>query len=314
MSAAQVELVTSEVTLAGFRTRAIRTEGEPGRHPVLLLLHGYSDTADTWRRLQRRLAEAGWTSVAVDQPSHGEADVLDPGGSVREQFTAFAAAAAEAFGGGAPVVVVGNSMGGANALLLAQHHPALVSGVAVLAPAAFDHPSWFGVLDRFGARRAAGGAADVDDDGDPGEPDLPWWAPPPRVRRAIATPAMRVVAFGRPWLAPRGFLDGWRRTWGDPERRTALRSLVPRFRDEYLRAEPFDLAAVTQPVLGLFGTLDRLVLPSSGQVLADRLPDAEIVTLPGVGHMPQLEVPGRTTKHLLGLLGRVQAAGAGATS
>ena len=42
-----------------------------------LFLHGFSDSADCWQRVQRRLAEAGHGSLAVDQPSHGQAGALD---------------------------------------------------------------------------------------------------------------------------------------------------------------------------------------------------------------------------------------------
>ena len=42
--------------LAGYQTRALELEGDG---PPLLLLHGYSDSADTWRILMDRLAREG---------------------------------------------------------------------------------------------------------------------------------------------------------------------------------------------------------------------------------------------------------------
>ena len=74
---------------------------------------------------------------------------------------------------------------------------------------------------------------------------------------------------------------------------------MPRVRDEYLDESPFDLPSIRMPVLVLWGTEDRLVLVSSRTTLERELPDVEFVELPGIGHMPQLESPGRTTKHLV---------------
>ncbi len=291
-----VELVAEHVTLAGVDSRTIRTDGSADR-PAFLLLHGFSDSADGWRRLQRRLGAAGYRTVAVDQPAHGVAGAIDPDRPAAEQFVEFAAAAARHVDGGRPVIVVGNSLGGAHALLLAQHHPELVLGVVAISPASFDHPDWFGVLDRLdGGRFARAGA------------DRPRFVPPPALRRLMAGPAMRAVAFGRPWRAPSGFLDQWRRHWRDPERRSALIELVPRVNEEYIKVDPIDLDAIRRPVLALWGTNDRLVRISSRRRLERGLADLEFVPLPGVGHMPQLETPGRTTKHVVAFAERLAAA------
>lgn len=59
------------------------------------------------------------------------------------------------------------------------------------------------------------------------------------------------------------------------------------------------------PVLALWGTRDRLTLISSRHRFEDEVADLEFVALPGVGHLAQVEVPGRTTKHLLGFAQRV---------
>lgn len=59
-------------------------------------------------------------------------------------------------------------------------------------------------------------------------------------------------------------------------------------RDMDLRA---DLAAVTTPAVVLCGADDRVVAPELGHALANALPEAEVRTLPGVGHMSPLEAP-----------------------
>jgi pimeloyl-ACP methyl ester carboxylesterase len=269
------------------RTRTIRGDGGASR---FLLLHGYSDSANGWRRVQRRLADAGYGSLAVDQPSHGEADPLDPGRPAVDQFVEFAAAAAEATDGGRPVIVVGSSLGGAHALALAQRHPELVDGVVAIGPASFDHPVWFRILDRL-------------------DPDR---RPPATLVRHVAGPAMRFVAFGRPWRAPSGFIQDWSRQFDAEEAGAALRSLAHRVSAEYLRADPVDLRAIEVPVQVVWGSRDRLTSISSRRRFEEQVADLDFVTLPGVGHLPQLEVPGRTTKHLLRFASRLGQAPAAA--
>jgi len=274
-----------QVTIGGVPTSAVRADGLPGR-VKFLFLHGFSDSADCWQRVQRRLAEAGHGSLAVDPPSPGHADPLHPDLPVVEQFLAFAAAAARFTDDGEPVVVVGNSLGGAHALLLGQHHPELVHGVAAISPASFDHPGWFRVLDSDRFRRPNETVASL-------------------VSRALARPAMRTVVFGLPHRAPAGFLRQWSSHWSDPQRRQALRELATKVPAEYLHEDLVDLTALDVPVLALWGTRDRLTLISSRRRFEAEVADLEFVALPGVGHLAQVEVPGRTTKHLLRFAARV---------
>lgn len=289
-------LTARQATVAGVPTRLVTAEpveaGEPSR-PHLLFLHGFSDSADGWRRVQRRLADAGVASTAVDQPAHGQAGPLDPDRSVVEQYVAFAAAAAREAASGDPVLVVGNSLGGAHALLLAQHHPDLVCGVVAISPASFDHPRWFGVLDRDGVQRRAGG-------------DRPVVSR--RLGRVVAGPALRAVAFGRPWRAPSGFVSDWRSNFADPARGAGLRQLSLRVAGEYFHADPVDLTAIDVPVMALWGDRDRLTLISSRKRFESDVADLTFVPLRGIGHMPQLEVPGLTTKYLLRFVDRLSVA------
>ncbi len=69
-------LFEHRLELGGFETRALELEGEG---PPVVLLHGYADSADTWRLVLDRLGREGRAALAVDLPGFGRADLLDDG-------------------------------------------------------------------------------------------------------------------------------------------------------------------------------------------------------------------------------------------
>jgi pimeloyl-ACP methyl ester carboxylesterase len=79
---------------------------------------------------------------------------------------------------------------------------------------------------------------------------------------------------------------------------SALRHLVIE------RPDPFfaSLHRVKQPALVIFGERDRLVPPRLGVRLVQQLPDAQLVVLPGVGHVPQIEAMDETLEHVTSFL------------
>ena len=64
------------IEAAGHRTRALEVAGNG---PGIVLLHGWSDSADTWRPLLAQLGSRGRRAIAVDLPGFGEATRLHDG-------------------------------------------------------------------------------------------------------------------------------------------------------------------------------------------------------------------------------------------
>ena len=62
------------------------------------------------------------------------------------------------------------------------------------------------------------------------------------------------------------------------------------------------LGAIQAPTLVLHGDADNVVAPANGQLLADRIPDARLVELPGHGHLPFWEDPARVSREVLAFL------------
>src|SRR5688572_25484149 len=136
MSAAIVE---RELDLEGALTRVLEIEGAG---PPLVLLHGFADSADTWRPLMAELSRRGRAAIALDMPGFGAAARLDRDDDVLPQLDRFAAAAARhaarepARGSGA--VLAGNSLGGTVALRAAQDPGLPLTGVVPIAPAGLE--------------------------------------------------------------------------------------------------------------------------------------------------------------------------------
>ena len=108
------------------------TGGEPGR-PTLLLLHGWTASADLqWFACYQELGER-YPFIAVDHRGHGRGLRSDEPFSL-EAAADDAAALVRELGVG-PVICVGYSMGGPVSLLTWQRHPDLVQGLVLAATA-----------------------------------------------------------------------------------------------------------------------------------------------------------------------------------
>ena len=77
----------------------------------------------------------------------------------------------------------------------------------------------------------------------------------------------------------------------------AARSLVKLLVDPRRYREA--MAAIDQPVLLVHGDRDRLVPVAAARDIAQRHPAWRYLELPGVGHVPQLQVPERLAPEVL---------------
>jgi pimeloyl-ACP methyl ester carboxylesterase len=101
--------------------------------PTVLLLHGWTATADLQFFTAYETLAARCSFVTIDHRGHGRGLRAD-GRFELEDVADDAAALVEALGVG-PVITVGYSMGGPVSMLLARRHPHLVRGIVVQATA-----------------------------------------------------------------------------------------------------------------------------------------------------------------------------------
>ena len=273
-------LFEHRLELAGFSTRALELEG---KGPPLVLLHGFADSADTWRRVLDRLARTDRRALALDLPGFGAADRLRPG-AVLPQWDAFARAAiAHAAGeAGEPAVLAGNSLGGCIALRAGEHaHELPLQGIVPVAPAGLDMPAWFGIIERDPLVRFVLASP------------VPL---PGRVLRPIVGEAYRQLAFARPRAAAgevvRAFTEHHR-----------TKDAVQSFLDTGRRLLPelqgcFALDQVTCPVLLVWGDRDRMVTHRGARRITEALPETTYELLEGIGHCPQVEAADRVARLL----------------
>src|SRR5919112_3709117 len=99
------------IEAAGHSTRALEVDGGG---PGIVLLHGWRDSADTWRPLLAQLGARGRRAIAVDLPGFGVATRLHDG-AVLPQLDAFAADLVETWADKEPVVVAGTNPRGGGA-------------------------------------------------------------------------------------------------------------------------------------------------------------------------------------------------------
>ncbi|MGN6693237.1 MAG: alpha/beta fold hydrolase, partial [Aquihabitans sp.] len=118
------------VELPGLGTTFVRDSGGPAGAPVVLLLHGWSVTADlNFFTVYPSLAEA-YRVVAIDHRGHGRG-LRPPDGIVRLPDLADDAVAVLDALGIDEAVVLGYSMGGAVAQLVWHRHPERVQGLVL---------------------------------------------------------------------------------------------------------------------------------------------------------------------------------------
>ncbi|WP_020666248.1 alpha/beta hydrolase [Amycolatopsis nigrescens] len=273
---------------AGVRTRVLEVGPPPAARPAgrragkrtrplterLVLLHGYCDSADTWRPVLAELAAAGVPAIAVDLPGFGEAEALRPG-AMLPQLDAFTAAVVREQSVLGTVVLAGNSLGGTMSLRAAQNPKLPIAGVVSIAAPGFVD-SW---LIRTVAR----------------------YPLPLRLYSSLPLPVpgflVRTVA-GQ--LVPRLLYAD--RAVADADHVRRFTELFPDYRSTTTRleqarqlvgelAEAYQLDRVRIPLLVVACGKDRLVSAASGRRLHALVPHSRLLIREDWGHCPQLDDP-----------------------
>ncbi|MGI8844929.1 MAG: alpha/beta fold hydrolase, partial [Thermoleophilaceae bacterium] len=272
-------LFEHRLRLAGYRTRALELEGDG---PPLLLLHGYSDSADTWRIMLDRLARAGRRAVALDLPGFGTCDPLRDGEPILAQLDEFIDAARAEFAPNGSTVLCGNSLGGCAALRQAERDGTDLAGVVAVAPAGLEMARWFSIIQRDGVlRRLLAAPVPI----------------PDRVVRGAVSEIYKRLAFRNPKqidpLVTRAFASHFAGRATTARMLDTGRRLLPEL------AESLDPEKINCPVLLVWGSDDVMVYQAGADRVLKAAPAARLVTIENCGHCPQIEAPDRLAELLL---------------
>jgi pimeloyl-ACP methyl ester carboxylesterase len=257
---------------------------DAGKGPPVLLIHGYGDTADGWRRVIPGLLDRHRV-IAVDVPPFGRSG--DPRAPrLIDFYKPFFPELLERLEV-ERATVIGHSLGGAIALHLTLERPELVERLGLVAPAGLGKapPWWWYALTGYGG----------------------VW------KTAMSVPSPLTPRLIRIGLTR--FLD--RRLFHDPRQmRETIDHLVhmhsaPRDFDRLLAAGRCcidsytgtlleDSAAIDVPRWMVWGRHDGLVPSVHAAAFQSLHPDAQVHVLDDCGHYPHIELPSRFNRLLQG--------------
>ncbi len=243
-----------------------------GIGPDVVLIHGSSgNTRDMTFALAPILAE-NFRVIVFDRPGLGYSDSFNPNGETIEEQAVILQKAAAYLGAEKPIVA-GQSYGGSVSLAWAVTRPDNISALVLIAPAAIP---WETPLDGFNqlAATTAGSALAL--------PLITAFVPEWYVEKALD----QVFA---PQTAPKGYAEHFGP--GLTMRRESMHANAKQranLLDEVRELQP-RYSEITVPTEIVHGTADTTVgMGWHSERLVEQIPGAELIDLPGIGHMPQV--------------------------
>lgn len=245
--------------------------------PAILLLHGFGASLQAWddwapaleknlRVLRIDIPGFGLSGPAVNQDYSDAADVARVI-AVMDQL------------GVQQVIVAGHSMGGRIAWNLAAAHPERVSKLVLISPDGFPDPN--AKSDKTYEVPALLGLLPY---------SLPQWA----LRMGGVAPAFADDSQLTPQMMQR-----YHDMMLAPGVRTAL---LERMRQTRNSDPVVRLQSIKAPTLLIWGEKDAFIPVSNAQDYLKAMPQAKLVTLPGVGHVLHEEAPQASVQAVLGFL------------
>jgi pimeloyl-ACP methyl ester carboxylesterase len=256
----------------------LAAEAHGSGDPTVLLVHAGVTDQRSWRHVVDRLP--GHRCLSYDQRGYGRTtyEPEDGWSSVEDAVAVLDAYDVDR------AVVVGCSMGGRVSLHLALTHPERVRALALIAPAVSGGPGhvYEPEVEALGEQgEAAYERGDLDE---VNEIDAHVWLDGP--------------------LAPRGRVGGAARELFLDMNRIALEAEDPGEQGDTVEA--WDrLGEIAVPTLLMIGELDLQYLKEGVAHAAAAIPDARVVELPGVAHLPQLEADPATLAEIAAFVSAV---------
>ncbi len=253
-------------TVDGVRLR-LRDTG-PRDAPPVLLLHGFGASLDTWEPWAQALSTR-FRVIRFDLPGFGLTGA-DPTGDYSDARAMQLLVALMDQSGIDRAAIIGNSLGGRIAWTFAAEHPERVTRLVLVSPDGFASPGFaYGKAPEVPLMMQA----------------LPYVAPRGMLKANLA------AAYARPEVLSETTLTRYRDMMLAPGVRSAM---LARMGQTVLRDPAPILARIKAPTLLLWGEKDGMIPVGNAQDYLADLPDATLVRLPDLGHLPFEEDPARS--------------------
>lgn len=264
------------VAVGGGLTMHVRDEGKPDG-PVLVLLHGSNASLHTWEPLVERL-KGKYRIISLDQIGHG---LTGPNPTGQYDGLAFVGTLNSLLGklGVNHFALAGNSMGGYVAWEYALAYPDKLTHLVLI--------------------DAAGPPDDPDKDLPigfriarmPGISKLAQIITP----RSVFEKSLRGSVTNQSIVTP-AMVDRYWELNRYPGNRAATGARFAQYAGRTRNVG--GLGQINTPTLILWGAEDKLIPVSGADWFAARIPNADKIVYPGIGHIPMEEAPDRTAADL----------------
>ncbi len=237
----------------------------PRDAPVLILLHGFGASLQTWEPWAR-LLQTRFRVIRFDLPGFGLTGA-DPTGDYTDARSVDVVLALMDQLAIPRATLIGNSLGGKIAWTLALDHPQRVDRLVLISPDGFASPGF-----EYGRKAKLPLLVRL----------LPYVMPRVMLRSSL------LPAYGDPRRLTDAVVTRYRDLMLAPGVRTAM---LARMQQVMLQDPVPLLARIKTPTLLLWGDRDGMIPIANARDYSEAMPDARLVTLPGLGHVPFEEAP-----------------------
>ena len=248
----------------------------PRDAPALILLHGFGASLQTWDAWAGRL-EAHYRVIRYDLPGFGLTGTDPTGDYTDARGVRVLLALMDQMRIGR-ATLIGNSLGGKIAWNFALDHPDRVDRLVLISPDGFASPGF-----EYGKKAELSLVMRL----------LPYVMPRSMLRQSL------LPAYGDPTRLTDATLTRYRDLMLAPGVRRAMLARM----QQVMLADPAPLLArIHAPTLLLWGDRDGMIPIANARDYLRAMPDATLVTLPGLGHVPFEEAPDRSLAPVLEFL------------
>lgn len=244
--------------------------------PALVMLHGFGSSLHTWEPWAQALSDRHRV-IRLDLPGSGLSPPDATGDYSDARSMQLVAALMDRLGV-AQATLVGNSLGGRIAWRFAAQHPDRVRSLVLVSPDGFASPGF--EYDK--------------------SPEVPAML---TLMRYCLPRFLLKMSLEPAYADKRVLTEAMTSRYHDLMRAPGARDAILRRMEQVMLTDPVPLLRqIKAPVLLLWGEQDAMIPFSNAADYVAALPDARLVPLPGMGHVPHEEDPARSLAPLRAFL------------